>query len=71
MVQAGGSCVIVWGMLSWLSLGLLTPINHRLNATAYFCIAADHVHSSKATIALLPDVCLEHDNAPSHKAKVV
>ena len=42
--------VMVWGMFSWHTLGPLIPINHRLNATAYLSIVADHVHSSMATI---------------------
>ncbi len=42
-VQAGGG-VMVWGMFSWHTLGPLVPIEHRLNATAYLAIVADHVH---------------------------
>ncbi len=43
MVQAGGG-VMVWGIFSWHTLGPLVPIGHRLNATAYLSIVADHVH---------------------------
>ncbi len=41
-VQAGGGGVIVWGIFSWHTLGPLVPIEHRLNATAYLSIVADH-----------------------------
>jgi len=37
-VQAGGGGVMVLGMFSWHTLGLLVPIGHRLNATAYLSI---------------------------------
>ncbi len=35
MVQAGGGGVMVWGVFSWHTLGLLVPIEHCLNATAW------------------------------------
>ncbi len=34
-VRAGGGGVLVRGIFSWHTLGLLVPIEHRLNATAY------------------------------------
>jgi len=40
-VQAGGG---VRGMFFWHTLGLLVPIEHCLNATAYLSIVSDHVH---------------------------
>jgi len=49
-VQAGGGGVMVWGMFSCHTLGLLVPITHRLNATAYLSIVSDHVHPFMATM---------------------
>jgi len=49
-VKAGGGGVMVWGMLSWHTLGPLVPIGHRLNATAYLCIVFDHVHPFMTTM---------------------
>ncbi len=49
-VQAGGWGVTVWGIFSWHTLGLLVPIEHRLNATAYLSIVADHVHPFMTTV---------------------
>ena len=43
MVQAGVGGVMVWGIFSWHTLGPLVPTEHRLNATAYLSIVADHV----------------------------
>ncbi len=43
MVQAAGGGVMVWGKFSWHTLGPLVPIKHRLNASAYLSIVADHV----------------------------
>ncbi len=50
MVQAGGGGVMVWGIFSWHTLGLLVPIEHRLNTTAYLSIVADHVHPFMTTV---------------------
>ncbi len=47
-VQVGG--VMVWGIFSWHTLGPLVPIEHRLNATAYLSIVADHVHPFMTTV---------------------
>ncbi len=49
-VQAGGGGgVMVWGIFSWHTLGLLVPIEHRLNATDYLSIV-DHVHPFMTTV---------------------
>ncbi len=53
-VQAGGG-VMVWGTFSWHTLGPLVPIEHRLNATAYLSIVADHVHPFMTTVYLSSD----------------
>ncbi len=49
-VQAGGGGVMVWGTFYWHTLGPLVPIEHRLNATAYLSIIADHVHPFMTTV---------------------
>ncbi len=41
---------MVWGIFSWHTLGSLVPIEHRLNATAYLSIVADHVHPFMITV---------------------
>ncbi len=48
-VQAAGGGVMVWGIFSWHTLGPLIPIEHRLNATAYQSIVADHIHPFMTT----------------------
>ncbi len=45
----------VWGIFSWHTLGPLVPIEHRLNATAYLSIVADHVHPFMTTVHLSSD----------------
>ncbi len=35
---------MVRGIFYWHTLGPLLPIEHRLNATAYLSIVADHIH---------------------------
>ncbi len=49
-VQAGDGGVMVWGIFSWHALGPLVPIEHRLNATTYPSIVADHVHLFMTTV---------------------
>ncbi len=48
-VQARGG-VMVLGIFSWHTFGPLVPIEHRLNATAYLSIVADHVHPFMTTV---------------------
>ncbi len=52
-VQAAGDGVMVWGIFSWHKLDPLVLIEHRLNATAYLSIVADHVHPFMTTVYLL------------------
>ncbi len=40
----------MWGIYSWHTLGPLIPIEHRLNATAYLSIVAEHVHPFMTTV---------------------
>ncbi len=67
-VQAGGGGVMVWGIFSWHTLGPLVPIEHRLNATAYLSIVADHVHPFMTTVYPSSDGYFQQDNAPCHKS---
>ncbi len=69
-VQAGGG-VMVWGIFSWHTLGSLVPIEHRLNATAYLSIVADHIHPFMTTVYPSSDGYFQQDNAPCHKAQII
>ncbi len=62
-------CVMVWGIFSWHTLGPLVPTEHRLNATAYLSIVADHVHLFMTTVYPSSDGYLQQDNAPCHKLR--
>ncbi len=70
-VQDGGGGVIVWGVFSWHTLGPLVSIEHRLNATAYLSIVADHVHPFMTTVYPSSDEYFQQDNAPCHKAQII
>ncbi len=74
-VQAGagadGGGVIVWGIFSGHTLGSLEPIEHRLNATIYLIIVADHVHPFMTTVNPSSDGYFQQDNAPCHKAQII
>ncbi len=50
MDQAGGGGVMVWGIFSWHTLCPLVLIEHRLKATDYLSIVADHVHPFMTTV---------------------
>ncbi len=71
MVQAAGGCVMVWGIFSWHPLGPLVPVEHRLNATAYLSIVADHIHPFMTTVYPSSDSYFQQDNAPCHKAQII
>ncbi len=68
-VQAGGGGVVVWGIFSWHTLDPLVPIEHRLNATAYLSIVADHVHPFMTTVYPSSDGYFQQDNAHVTKLK--
>ncbi len=70
-VQAGGGGVMVWGIFSWHTLGPLVPIEHRLNATSYLSIVADHVHPFMTSVYPSSDGYFHQDNAPCHKAQII
>ncbi len=70
-VQAGGGGVMVWGIYSCHTLGPLVPIEHRLNATGYRSIVADHVHPFMTTVYPSSDGYFQQDNAPCRKAKII
>ncbi len=53
------------------TLGLLVPIEHCLNATAYLSIVADHVHPFMTTVYPSSDGYFQQDNAPGHKAQII
>ncbi len=69
--QAGGGGVMLWGIFSWHTLGPLVPIEHRLNATVYLSIVADHVHPFMTTVYPSSDGYFQQDIAPCHKAQII
>ncbi len=70
-VQAAGGGVMVWGIISWYTLGPLVPIEHGLNTTAYQSIVADHVHPFMTTVYPSSDGYFQQDNVPCHKAQII
>ncbi len=69
--QAGDGGVMVWGMFSWHTLGLLVPTEHRLNTTVYLSIIGDHVHPFMTTVYPSSDSYFQQDSAPCHKAQII
>ncbi len=61
---------MVWGIFSWHTLDPLVPIEHRLNATAYLSIVAEHVYLFMTTVYPSSDDYFQQDNAPCHKAQI-
>ncbi len=62
-VQVGGGGIIVWGIFSCHTMGPVVPIEHRLNATAYLNIVADHVQPFMTTVYPSLDGYLPQGNA--------
>ncbi len=60
---------MVWGIFSWHILGPLVPIEHRLKATAYLSIVADHVLPFMTTVYPSSDGYFQQDNAHLTKLK--
>lgn len=69
-VQAGGGGVMVWGRFSWHTLGSVL-IEHRVNATAYLSIVADHVHPFMTTVYPSSDGYIQQDNLAYHKVWII
>ncbi len=69
-------CLNGSGWLWWCNglgdifLAHLVPIEHRLNATVYLNIVADHVHPFMSTVYHLL-MYFQQDNAPCHKAQII
>ncbi len=53
-----------------LNTTTLVPIEHRLNATVYLSIVADHVHPFMTTVYHLL-MYFQQDNAPCHKDQII
>ncbi len=70
-VQAGGGGVMVWGIFSWQTLGLLVPNEHHLNATAYLNIVADHVHPFITTVYPSSGGYFQQDNMQCHEVQII
>ncbi len=58
------------GIFSWHTLGLLVPIDHRLNSTAYLSIVADHVHPFMTTVYSSSDATSSRI-MHRHKAQII
>ncbi len=52
-------------------LAHLVPIEHRLNATDYLSIVADHIHPFITTVYPSSDGYFQQDNASCHKAQII
>ncbi len=59
-VQGDGGGVIMW-IFSWHILGPLVLFEHRLNATAFLSIVADHVHPFMTTVYPSSDGYFQQD----------
>jgi len=65
-VQAAAG-VMVGEIFSWHTLGLLVPIEHLLNTTAYLSIVSDHVNPFMTSVPS-SDGYFQEDNATSQSS---
>ncbi len=70
-VQAAGGGVMVWGIFSKHTLGPLVPIEHRLKATDYLRIVADHVLPFMTTVYPSSDATSSRIMHHCHKAQII
>ncbi|KAK0134277.1 Transposable element Tcb1 transposase [Merluccius polli] len=56
---------VVYGFMIYV------PIEHRVKATDYLSIVADHVHPFMTTVYPSSDGYFQQDNAPCHKARII
>ncbi|KAK0151045.1 Cell death regulator Aven [Merluccius polli] len=54
-----------------IRMGKKVPIEHRVKATDYLSIVADHVHPFMTTVYPSSDGYFQQDNAPCHKARII
>lgn len=68
--HGGGSCM-VWGAMSWYSMGPIIVLEGKVTAHKYLNILADQVHPMVQTLFPDGDAIFQDDNAPIHTAVCV
>ena len=69
-MKHGGTGIMVWGCMGSVGLGDLTWVTDNINADVYVDILCDHMLPSAHRL-IGPEILLQHDNAPAHKARVM
>lgn len=62
---------MVWGAISWQTLGPLIVLEGRVTAKDYRTILEDHLHSMVQTLFSDGGAVFQDDNCPIHTAKLV
>lgn len=71
LYQQISGCVMLWGTHFWHRLGLLIPINFRVNAHIRLDVMANHLLQLMTTVRPLAGEHFQHDIVRSHKSKIV
>ncbi|GBM27949.1 Transposable element Tc1 transposase [Araneus ventricosus] len=69
--QAGGGGIMLWGTLSWATLGPVVVVEQTMKATNYLNIIADQLHPYMAFVFPTGNGIFQQDNASCHKARIV
>ncbi|GBM70712.1 hypothetical protein AVEN_64648-1 [Araneus ventricosus] len=69
--QAGGGSIMLWGMFSWVILGLVVVVEQTMKAANYLNIIADQMHPYMAFVFPTGNEIFQQDNIPCQKARIV
>ncbi|GBO00583.1 Transposable element Tc1 transposase [Araneus ventricosus] len=69
--QAGGGSIILWGTLSWASLGPIVVVEQTMKPANYLNIIADQLYPYMAFVFPTGNGIFQQDNAPCRKARIV
>ena len=63
--------LVVWGVISWHTLGPMIKVEQHLNAAGYLNIIANQVHPFMEAVHQSANGFLQQDNLPCHKTGIV
>lgn len=70
-VKHGGGSIMIWGAISWKSIGPIISLHGRINSQDYLGILSNQLHPMVRELFPEGDAIFQDDNAPIHTAKVV
>jgi hypothetical protein len=69
-VKHGGEIIVLWGCMSYYSVGNLALIEGKMNGPKYVQILQENLVASAEKMGLGSDFVFQQDNDPKHKSKI-